>query len=158
RKRIADEEKSLAAFEEHVKALHTSFAEVEAHFNGVVESAGRILRSQLSSLVRDFATQEAGVLLQALQERPRKSAWRCDVQPLREDLEVAYLATFEQAAKDLDRVEQFLYPQLRLIVSSLLPGYHGGLLEVPAWPEGLTPSLAPLGDRVTMDLAVSWWR
>jgi hypothetical protein len=73
-------------------------------------------------------------------------------------METAYLVAFQQATKDLDRVEQFLYPQLRLIVSSLLPSYHGGLLEVPAWPEGVTPSLAPLGDKVTMDLGVGWLR
>ena len=77
--------------------------------------------------------------------------------PLRERLEAAYTDTFEQAAADIDRIEQFLYPQLRLIVSSLLPNYRSELLEVPAWPEGLTPSIAPLGDRVTMDLGVSWW-
>jgi hypothetical protein len=32
------------------------------------------------------------------------------------------------------------------------------LLDTPAWPEDLTPSLAPLGDKVTMDLGVGWWR
>jgi hypothetical protein len=45
-----------------------------------------------------------------------------------------------------------------LIVSSLIPSYHGGLLDAPAWSEGLTPSLAPLGDKVTFDLGVGWWR
>ena len=77
---------------------------------------------------------------------PCASRWRRPTSP-----------SFEQAAADIDRVEQFLYPQLRLIVSSLLPDYRSELLEVPAWPEGLTPSIAPLGDKVTMDLGVSWW-
>ena len=53
-------------------------------------------------------------------------------------------SSFEQAAADLARVEQFLYPQLKVIVASLLPGYQGSLLEMPAWPPGLTPSIAPL--------------
>jgi signal recognition particle receptor subunit beta len=158
RKRIAEEENSLAAFEEHVKALHGSFEEVEAHFKQVIAATGRILRDQLCGLVREFASQEADVLLQSLQEQPRQWTWRCDVIPLREQMEAAYLATFEQAARDIDRVEQFLYPQLRLIVSSLLPNYRGDLLEVPAWPEGLLPSVTPLGDKVTMDLGVKWWR
>jgi signal recognition particle receptor subunit beta len=158
RKRVAEEENSLAAFEGHVKALHGSFEEVEAHFKQVIATTGRILRNQLCGLVREFASQEADVLLQSLQEQPRQWTWRCDVIPLREQMEAAYLATFEQAARDIDRVEQFLYPQLRLIVSSLLPNYHGDLLEVPAWPEGLLPSVTPLGDKVTMDLGVKWWR
>jgi signal recognition particle receptor subunit beta len=158
RKRVGTQETALAAFEEHANALQTSFQDVEAHFRTVVGKAGQILRERLCSLVRDFASREANALVNALQESPRQWTWRCDVLPLREDLEAAYLATFELAAKDLDRIEQLLYPQLKLIVSALLPDYSGGLLEVPAWPEGLTPSVAPLGDKVTVDLGVSWWR
>jgi signal recognition particle receptor subunit beta len=156
-KRVAEEEAALAAFEEHASALQASFAEVEAHFRGVVATAGRVLRDRLCGVVREFAASEAHTLLQALEESPRQWAWLCDVAPLRERLEAAYTDVFDQAAADIDRIEQFLYPQLKLIVSSLLPSYRGELLEVPAWPEGLTPSMASLGDTVTMNLGVSWW-
>jgi Dynamin family len=158
RQRVGEEEKSLAAFEDHAKALHASFEGVERHFKDVVATAVRALRNKLCGLVREFASDEAEALLQSLQERPRQWTWRCEVLSLREHLEAAYLATVAQAAGDLDRVEQFLYPQLKLIVSSLLPGYRGSLLEVPAWPVGLTPSVSPLADKVTMDLGVTWWR
>jgi dynamin family protein len=157
-KRVADEERSLAAFEEHAKALTTSFEEVETHFKGIIATAKELLYTQLGTMVREFASREAAYLQQALQEEPRCSTWRCDVMPLREEMEEAYLAIVDRAAKDLDRLEEFLYPQLRMIVSSLLPAFHGGLLEGPAWPEGARPSVAPLGDKVTVDLAVSWWR
>jgi dynamin family protein len=157
-RRVAEEERSLAAFEDYAKTLRASFNEVETHFEGVIATARQLLRSQLGTMVREFASKEADFLQQALQEKPRRSTWRCDVMPLREEMEEAYLAIADRAAKDLERVEQFLYPQLRMIVSSLLPTYHGGLLEEPAWPEGATPSVAPLGDKVTVDLAVSWWR
>jgi signal recognition particle receptor subunit beta len=158
KRRVEDEAAALAAFEDHVKALHASFEEVDAHFKEVIATASRLLHNELASLVREFASSEADALLQSLQGRPRQWTWCCDVLPLRERMEAAYLATFQQAAKDIDRVEQFLYPQLRIIVSSLLPNYKGGLLEVPAWPEGLLPSVAPLGDKVTLDLGVTWWR
>jgi dynamin family protein len=158
RQRVGEEEESLAAFEDHAKALHASFEGVERHFKDVVATAVRTLRNQLCGLVREFASDEAEALLQSLEERPRQWTWHCEVLSLREHLEAAYLATVAQAAGDLDRVEQFLYPQLKLIVSSLLPGYRGSLLEVPAWPEGLTPSVTPLADTVTMDLGVTWWR
>jgi hypothetical protein len=157
-KRVADEERSLAAFEEHAKALTTSFEEVETHFKGIIATAKELLYTQLGTMVREFASREAAYLQQALQEEPRCSTWRCDVMPLREEMEEAYLAIVDRAARDLDRLEEFLYPQLRMIVSSLLPAFHGGLLEGPAWPEGARPSIAPLGDKVTVDLAVSWWR
>jgi signal recognition particle receptor subunit beta len=156
-RRVAEEDRALAAFQEHAAALHASFEEVEAHFKGVVATAGRALRDRLCGLVREFAATEAAALLQALEKQPRQWTWRCDVAPLRERLEDAYIATFKEAAADIDRIEQFLYPQLRLIVSSLLPNYRSELLEVPAWPEGLIPSMEPLGDKVTMDLGVSWW-
>jgi hypothetical protein len=157
-KRVAEEERSLAAFQDHAEALNASFEEVETHFKGVIATACDLLRGQLASTVREFASREADYLQQVLQEAPRRSTWRCDVMPLRDEMEETYLAIVDRAAKDLDRVEQFLYPQLRTIVSSLLPVYHGGLLEGPAWPEGARPSVAPLGDKVTVDLAVSWWR
>jgi signal recognition particle receptor subunit beta len=158
RTRIEEEERSLAAFEEHAKALAASFEEVDAHFKGVIITALQLLRSHLGTMVREFASKEADFLQQALQEKPRRSTWRCDVMPLREEMEEAYLGIVDRAAKDLDRVEQFLYPQLQMIVSSLLPTYHGGLLEGPAWPEHARPSVAPLGEKVTVDLSVSWWR
>jgi signal recognition particle receptor subunit beta len=160
RNRVSEEEKSLAAFEDRVKALLVSFGEVDTHFKEVIATAGSILRDQLGDLVREFAISEADALSASLAEnaRPRQWIWRCNALPLREQMEATYLAAFAQAARDLDRVEQFLYPQLRMIVASLLPNYHGGLLEVPAWPEGLTPSVAPLSDKVTVDLGVSWWR
>jgi signal recognition particle receptor subunit beta len=160
RNRVSEEEKSLADFEDRVKALLVSFGEVDTHFKEVIATTGSILGDQLGDLVREFAVGEADALLASLAEngRPRQWLWRCDVLPLREQMEATYLAAYAQAARDLERVEQFLYPQLRMIVSSLLPNYHGGLLEVPAWPEGLTPSVAPLSDKVTVDLGVSWWR
>jgi hypothetical protein len=156
-KRVAEEETALAAFAQNASALRASFADVEAHFKGVVATAGRILRDRLCGLVREFAANEANTLLQALEESPRQCAWRCDATPLRERLEDSYTAVFDQAAADIDRIEQFLYPQLKLIVSSLLPSYRGELLEVPAWPQGLTPSMASLADTVTVDLGGSWW-
>jgi signal recognition particle receptor subunit beta len=158
RRRIVEEEATLAAFEEHANALQASFQGVEAHFKELVGSASEVLRGQLCGLVREFADNEAKALLASLQERPRQKTWRCDTMPLRHELEAVYLAAFDQAAADLERIEQFLYPQLKLIVSSLLPDYKGNLLEAPAWPRGLAPSVAALGDKVTMDLGTSWWR
>ena len=127
----------------------------------VLETGQRLSFEMKSEAIgAQFAVSEADALLASLAEnaQPRRWIWRCDALPLREQMEATYLAAYAQAARDLDRVEQFLYPQLRMIVSSLLPSYHGGLLEVPAWPEGLTPSVAPLSDKVTIDLGVSWWR
>jgi Dynamin family len=158
RKRVCEEERALAVFEGHAKALAASFEEVESHFTGVIATARQLLCSQLGTMVREFASREADFLQRALEEKPRGSTWRCDVMPLREEMEETYLGIVDHAVQDLDRVEQFLYPQLRMIVSSLLPTYHGGLLEGPAWPDGARPSVAPLGEKVTVDLSVSWWR
>jgi len=156
-RRIEEERASLAAFEEHANQLQASFQEVETHFKELIASATQVLRHRLDSLVREFAERESGALREALQERPRQAAWRCDITPLRQELEAAYLGACEQATSDLDRIEQFLYPQLKLIVTSLLPDYSGSLLEAPAWPEGALPSVTALGDKVAMDLGTSWW-
>ncbi len=157
RRRLEEEQASLAAFEERANQLQASFKEVEAHFADLVITATQLLRQRLGGLVREFAEKEAGALREALQERPRQAVWRCDIMPLRHELEEAYLNACEEATSDLDRIEQVLYPQLKLIVSWLLPDYNGSLLEVPAWPHGVMPSVTALGDKVTMDLGTSWW-
>ena len=155
---VAEEQKSLAAFSERATTLQASFQDIEEHFDELIGSAKQMLRQELTALVREFAGDRAEALLYALDTDPKQRTWRCDVAPLRERMEAACLVSFEQAAADLARVEQFLYPQLKVIVASLLPGYQGSLLETPAWPPGLTPSIAPLSDKVTMDLGSSWWR
>jgi signal recognition particle receptor subunit beta len=157
RRRLEEEQASLAAFQERADRLQVNFKEVETHFADLVATATELLRERLGTLVREFAEKEAGALKESLAERPRQAVWRCDIMPLRHELEEAYLAACEQATSDLDRIEQVLYPQLRLIVASLLPDYNGSLLEVPAWPIGVRPSVTALGDKVTMDLGVSWW-
>ena len=155
---VAEEQKSLSSFAERAATLQASFQGIEQHFAELIASARKTLRQQLAGLVRRFADEQTEALLCALDTKPKLRAWRCDAGPLREQMEAAYLSAVEQAAVDLARVEQFLYPQLKVIVASLLPGYRGSLLEVPAWPAGVLPSVAPLAGKVTLDLGTSWWR
>ncbi len=155
---VAEEQKSLTAFEERAETLQASFRGIETHFKELIASAMQMLRHQLSTQVREFADEQAEAMLDALEVSSRHRVWRCDVLPLREQMERTYVAAFEQAAADLTRVEQFLYPQLRVIVASLLPDYRGTLLEVPAWAPGVTPSVASLADKVAVDLGTPWWR
>lgn len=158
RARVAEEQQSLAAFEARAGTLQASFAGIETHFDELIASAAQLLRHQLCTQVREFADHQSAAMLDALEVNPKLRAWRCDVLPLREQMEATCMAAFEQAAADLTRVEQFLYPQLKVIVASLLPDYRGNLLEVPAWPQGITPSVAPLASKVAVDLGASWWQ
>jgi signal recognition particle receptor subunit beta len=156
-KKIDEEEKSLAAFEARAHALRASFEEMQAHFDRTVESGQNIMRSELRSIVRDFALSSADRLAVAIENGVSTKSWRCNVTPLRSDLETAYLAAFEDLAKDVLRVEQFLYPHLQVIVTNLLPGYRGTAIEAPEAPLSASLSLAALSDRVTMDLDTHWW-
>jgi signal recognition particle receptor subunit beta len=156
-RKIDEEEKSLAAFEGRAHALGASFEEMQAHFDRTVESGQNIMRSELRSIVRDFAHSSAERLAVAIGNGVSTRSWRCNATQLRSDLETAYLAAFEDLAKDVLRVEQFLYPHLQVIVSNLLPGYRGTVLEAPEAPLAASLSLSALSDRVTMDLDTHWW-
>ena len=156
-KKIDEEEKSLAAFEERAHALRGSFEEMQAHFDRTIESGQNIMRSKLRSIVRDFAHSSADRLAVAIENGVSTRSWRCNVTPLRSDLETAYLDAFEDLAKDVVRVEEFLYPHLQVIVANLLPGYRGTVLEAPEAPLAASLSLSALSDRVTMDLDTHWW-
>ncbi|HEX2338728.1 MAG TPA: dynamin family protein [Hyphomicrobiaceae bacterium] len=156
-KKIAEEEAALAAFEARAHALRASFEEMQAHFDRTIESGQNMLRSELRSIVRDFAQTSADRLAAAIENGVSTRSWRCNVTPLRSDLETAYLTAFDDLARDVVRVEQFLYPQLQVIVSNLLPGYRGTVLEAPEAPLAGSLSLSALSDRVTMDLDTHWW-
>jgi hypothetical protein len=154
RTRIAEERRALALFEERADALRKSFREIADHMDEIVKLGSSMLRTQLRDTVRNFAEEQADELLHAL---PRAKTWQCDVTPLRAHLESDYLAGIEQIAAELTRIEQFLYPHLRVIVAGLLPDYDGDLLAVPHWPAATTPSTAALSRSVAMDLESGWW-
>jgi hypothetical protein len=130
---------------------------MQTHFDRTIESGQSIMRSELRAIVRDFAQSSADRLAVAIENGVSTRSWRCNVTPLRSELETAYLSSFEQLANDVVRVEQFLYPHLQVIVSNLLPGYRGTVLEAPEAPLGASLSLSALSDRVTMDLETHWW-
>jgi signal recognition particle receptor subunit beta len=155
RMRIAEERRALALFEERADALRKSFREIGDHLDEIVKLGSSMLRTQLRDTVRDFAEEQADELLHAL---PRAKTWQCDVTPLRARLEGDYLAAIERIAAELARIEQFLYPHLRVIVAGLLPDYDGNLLAAPQWPVATTPSTAALSKSVAMDLESGWWK
>jgi hypothetical protein len=156
-KKVAEEEKSLGIFEERAHALRASFAEMQTHFDRTIEAGQSIMRSELRAIVRDFAQTSADRLASAIANGVSTKSWRCDVTPLRTELEAAYLTSFEDLANDVVRVEQFIYPHLQVIVSNLLPGYRGTVLEAPEAPVADSLSLSPLSNKVTMDLDTPWW-
>jgi hypothetical protein len=156
-KKVAEEQKSLAVFEERAHALRASFTEIQTHFDRTIEAGQSMMRSELRAIVRDFAQTSADRLAAAIESGVSTKSWRCDVTPLRTELEAAYLTSFEDLANDVVRVEQFIYPHLQVIVSNLLPGYRGTVLDAPEAPVADSLSLAPLSDKVTMDLDTPWW-
>jgi len=158
RTRIAEEERSLALFEQRANALGKSFREVGDRLNEIVAQGSGRLHSELREIVSDFAQGQTEAIYQLLPNGARSKAWHCDVMPLRERLEVNYVAAIERVVADLARVEQFLYPHLKLIVTGLLPEYEGDLLEAPAWSLAQFPSTAPLTKLVALDFGTSWWK
>jgi tRNA U34 5-carboxymethylaminomethyl modifying GTPase MnmE/TrmE len=155
RRRIVEERRALALFEERADALRKSFREIGDHLDEIVKLGSSMLRTQLRDTVRNFADEQADELLHAL---PRAKTWQCDVTPLRARLEGDYLSAIERIAAELARIEQFLYPHLRVIVAGLLPDYDGDLLAAPQWPVAMTPSTAALSRSVAMDLESGWWK
>ncbi len=84
---VAEEQKSLAAFEERASTLQASFEGIETHFSELIASAAQMLRHQLCTQVREFADEQAETMLDALETDPKQRTWRCDVLPLREQME-----------------------------------------------------------------------
>jgi signal recognition particle receptor subunit beta len=155
RTRIAEEGRALSLFEERATALRKSFREIGVHLDEIVKLGSNMLRTQLRDTVRDFAEQQADELLHAV---PHAKAWHCDVTPLRAHLEGDYVAAIARIAAELGRIEQFLYPHLRVSVAGLLPDYDGDLLAAPYGAVAATPPTAVLSRAVALDLGSNWWK
>ncbi len=156
--KIAEERQSLSLFEERTGALRETFKQVEQHLSQLVDTGTETLRNDLYHIVRSFSDEQADAVLRSAQRRNGNSTWVCNVMPLREELEAAYLASFGQMASDIVRIEGFLYPQLKVIVAGLLPDYAGAIIEAPTEPLRSVPSTAALSDTVAMDLGAPWWK
>jgi hypothetical protein len=155
--RIAEERQSLAHFEQRAGALQTTFAEIKCHLDQVIAGGLEFMGSELRQIVRQFADEQAEELLLAAESRTEKT-WVCNVMPLRAQVETAYIASFDRTVADLVRIEEFLYPQLKVIVSRLLPGYSGTVLEAPGAPAQTYPAMSSLSDTLAMDLSMPWWK
>ena len=97
---------------------------------GVVATAGRVLRSRCATWCATSPARRPTLCCRPWRRSRASGRWRCDVMPLRERMEAAYLAIVEQAATDHRPRRAVPLPAVALIVSSLLPSYHGELLEV----------------------------
>jgi hypothetical protein len=158
RARVAEEQRALTLFEERADALRKSFREVGDHLHDIVKLGSNMLRTQLRDTVRDFSDAQADALLRALPRRKAWQAWQCDAEPLREQVEDRYLRAIARIEAEFARVEQFLYPHLKVIVAGLLPDYDPELLAAPVWPLDKGPSTAALSRLGSMDLEAGWLR
>jgi tRNA U34 5-carboxymethylaminomethyl modifying GTPase MnmE/TrmE len=155
--RLADEQEALRQFEERASALRATFRQIETHFGELIEAGTGALRNDLQRLVQEFSSQQAEVVLLSQGRRNPRRKRGCNVMPLRERLETAYLTSFGQIAGDLARIESFLYPQLRVIVANLVPDHSASFLEQPTGPVQPLP-LAPLAATLPTHLGERWWR
>ncbi len=89
--------------------------------------------------------------------RGRRS-WRCDVLPLRERAGSGVSGRV-RAGRVRSRPRRAVpLPAAQADRRVAAARLRGNLLEVPAWPRGAHAVGHPLGDKVTMDLGMSWWR
>ncbi len=156
--RIAEERQSLDQLEARAGAIDVTFREIEAHLVDIIRAGTVTLRDDLQHIVRRFSESQAEALTGALAAGARPArTWICDVMPLRERLEAAYLAAFRRMAGDVTRVEGFLYPQLEVIAAKLLPEGTGTFTAPPVLPLEPIPS-EPLSVKVALDLGQPWWK
>ena len=155
--KIDKEQGALRLFEERASALQATFTHIERHFSDLIATGTESLRTELRHIVHEFSDRQAELVLLTQGRNGSSTPRICNVMPLRERLEAAYLASFEHMAADLVRIEGFLYPQLKAIVGHLVPDYPSSYLEPPTAPLQPQPS-APLSAPVALDLGEPWWK
>lgn len=156
--KLKQESDSLSLFEQRARQLRESFQQIEAQLGSMISQSMARVREDLRRIVTQFSDEAARVMSVALDRRQHGRSWVCDAMPLRHRLEEAYVASFREVYGELQHVERILYPQLKAIIDSQLPGYGSRfIVETGGQPEPY-PSVARLTDTVVLDLGISWWR
>jgi signal recognition particle receptor subunit beta len=156
--KIKQEADSLALFEQRARQLRESFQQIEAQLGSMIaQSMGRV-REDLRRIVTQFSDEAARLMVVALNRRQHGRSWVCDAMPLRHRLEEAYVASFREVYAELQHIERILYPQLKAIIDSQLPGYGSRFIVETSGQGEPYPSVARLTDTVVLDLGISWWR
>lgn len=156
--RLQEEREQLAALAARAHQLRQCFDQVEEQLKELVVASTERLRSSLHYVIESFAQHACQEMIESTQKWSTRRTWKCNVMPLREELEKEYVASFRQIARELAEIEQALKPQLRALIDTLLPGYGPEGEEEPLPELEPYPSVAPLSDTVVLDLDVSWWR
>lgn len=156
--KIKEETDSLELFEARARQLRDSFVQIEGQLESMISQSMARLKEDLRKVVTQFSEDEARTMVTAMQRRTHGRSWVCDAMPLRYQLEETYVASFHAVHAELVHIERILYPQLKTIIESLLPGYGSQFIgETSSLPEPY-PSVAPLSDTVVLDLALPWWK
>ncbi|MEW5962285.1 MAG: dynamin family protein [Pseudomonadota bacterium] len=156
--KIKQEADSLALFEQRARQLRESFQQIEAQLGSMIaQSMGRV-REDLRRIVTQFSEEAARLMIVALDRRQHGRSWVCDAMPLRHRLEEAYVTSFREVYAELQHIERILYPQLKSIIDSQLPGYGSRFIVETSGQGEPYPSVARLTDTVVLDLGISWWR
>jgi signal recognition particle receptor subunit beta len=156
--RIRQERAALANLDGPIAQIQASFALIEKQLADIVSEDVRNLRADLDAIVERFADEECNALSVSIRRRDHDGAWRTDLRPLRDDLEVHYVNSYRDTEARLIEIERVLYPQLRTIVDAIVPGSGIDVADDYANPTNPYPSLAPLAETATLDLGLPWWR
>ena len=156
--KIKEETDSLSLFEARARQLRESFEQIESQLGTMISQSMARLKDDLRQIVTQFSEEEARTFVAALQQRNYGRSWVCDAMPLRYRLEEAYVASYREVYSELLHIERILYPQLKTIIDSLLPGYGSQFIGETANEVEPYPSVAPLTDTVVLDLGLSWWK
>ena len=156
--KLREETDNLALFESRARQLRQSFQQIDNQLNAMIAQSMSRLKEELRGVVTQFSEEEARAMVVALQRRSHGRAWVCDAMPLRHRLEETYVGMFREVHSELMHIERILYPQLRSIIDSLLPGYGHQFIGDTTDHSEPYPSIAPLSDTVVLDLGTSWWR
>jgi GTP-binding protein EngB required for normal cell division len=116
-----------------------------------------MLRLRLLGKVDHYAAMERSALVERLLSGKTPRAWSFDTQPIRRELAEEFTAGFHQAEAQLLTLQREIMPQLRDLLSMLVPE-AGETLTLDAVRRPVPPPrLMSLSSSVSLDLDSSWW-
>ena len=116
-----------------------------------------MLRLRLLGKVDHYAAVERSALVERLLSGASLRAWSFDTQPIRRELAEEFMAGFHHAESQLLALQREIMPQLRDLLSMLVPD-SGATLTLEAVRRPVPPPrMTSLSSSVSLDLDSSWW-
>jgi hypothetical protein len=147
----------LNQLREVASVIDKSAGQFKGQLMNIVANELEALHQRLLDIVGESAKVERDNLVKYLLGGKTMGTWTFDSLPVRRRLADEVVAGFRRTETQLLALQQEIVPQLRRLLSALVPKAGSAIESAIVHRPALPPNLMSLGRYIALDLDESWW-